>query len=119
MSFQTRFNIIEIVTDTLIKFMKLVLTEIGDDDFKDFPNSIYLTKKALGLEDNFQSFIPCLKCHKLYQKQEVVNFRQEDTLDVMNCIHVKFPNSNRPIYCDTSLSRIIERSDNKFDISVF
>jgi len=43
----------ETVTEVLIKFIKLVLTKISDDDFKTFPNSIYLTKKALGLEDNF------------------------------------------------------------------
>ena len=116
MSFRTRFNITETVTDTLIKFMKLVLTEIGGDDFKDFPNSIYLTKKALGLEDNFQSFIPCPKCHKLYKKQEVVNFRQDDTLAVMNCSHVEFPNSNRPIYYDTPLSQKVELSKNRITI---
>ncbi len=53
MSFQTRFNIIEIVTKVLIKFMKLVLIEIDNDNFKTFLDLIYLIKKALGLEDNF------------------------------------------------------------------
>ena len=61
-------------TEVLIKFMKLVLTEIGDDDFRTFLNSIYLTKKTLGLEDNFQSFVSYPKCYKLYQKVEVTNF---------------------------------------------
>ena len=74
MSFRTRFNITETATETLIKFMKLVLIEIGGDDFKTFSDSIYLTKKILGLENNFQSFVSYLKCHKLYQKQEVTNF---------------------------------------------
>ena len=60
--------------EVLIKFMKLVLTEIGDDDFRTFLNSIYLTKKTFGLEDNFQNFVSCPKCHKLYQKGEVINF---------------------------------------------
>ena len=96
--------------------MKLVLTEIRGDDFKDFPNSIYLTKKALGLEDNFQSFILCPKCHKLYQKQEVVNFRQDDTLAVMNCSHVEFLNSNRLIYYDISLFQKVELSKNQITI---
>ena len=116
MSYRTRFNITETATEALIKFMKLVLTEIGGDDFKDFPNSIYLTKRVLGLEDNFQSFVPCPKCHKLYQKQEVVNFRQRDTLAVMKCHHVEFPNSNRPVYCDTSLSQKIDLSTNRITI---
>ncbi len=62
-------------TEILIKFMKLILTEISDDNFKTFLNSIYLIKKAFGLEDNFQSFIFYLKCYKLYQKNEVINFQ--------------------------------------------
>ena len=74
MNFRTRFNIMETATEVLIKFMKLVLIEISDDNFKTFPNSIYLTKKALELKDNFQSFVLCPKCHKLYQKVEVTNF---------------------------------------------
>ena len=74
MSFQIRFNIIETVTKVLIKFMKLVLIEIDNDDFRTFSDSIYLTKKVLGLEDNFQNFVSCSKCHKLYQKVEVINF---------------------------------------------
>ncbi len=40
-------------TEVLIKFMKLVLIEINDNDFRTFLNLFYLTKKALGLEDNF------------------------------------------------------------------
>ncbi|CAI2189879.1 2165_t:CDS:2, partial [Funneliformis geosporum] len=56
MSFWTRFNITEFATEALIKFMKLVLTEIRDDDFKDFPNSMFLTKKTLGIKDRFQHF---------------------------------------------------------------
>ena len=85
--------------------MKLVLIEIGGDDFKTFPDSIYLTKKVLGLEDNFQSFVPCPKCHKLYQKQEVTNFQQEDTLTVMKCRHIEFPNSSicKSRLCNTLL----------------
>src|SRR3954468_2147205 len=83
MSFRTRFNITESATEALIKFMKLVLTEIRGDEFRNFPNSIYLTKKALGLNDRFHHFVSCSKCHKLYQKQEVVNFQQNNMPTVM------------------------------------
>ena len=44
MKFRTKFNIPEIATESLIKFMKLVLSEISSDDFKDFSNLIYLAK---------------------------------------------------------------------------
>jgi len=95
--------------------MKLVLIEIGGDDFKTFPDSIYLTKKVLGLEDNFQSFVPCPKCHKLYQKQEVTNFQQEDVPTIMKCQHVEFPNSalRKSRLCNTPLSRKIGVSANR------
>ncbi|CAI2197328.1 2352_t:CDS:1, partial [Funneliformis geosporum] len=56
MSFRI-FNITESATEALIKFMKLVLTEIGADDFKDFSNSIFLTKKTFGIKDRFQHFV--------------------------------------------------------------
>ena len=109
MLFWTRFNITESATEALIKFMKLVLTEIGGDEFRNFPNSIYLTKKALGLNDRFHHFVPCSKCHKLYQKQEVVNFQQNNMPTVMKCQHIEFPNLSicKTRFCNTPLSQKI------------
>ena len=69
MNFQKRFNISEMATEALLKFMKLVLTKIGED-FNTFPESLYKARNALGLKDKFQTFVPCLKCHKLYEKSE-------------------------------------------------
>ena len=112
MSFRIRFNLPETATESLLKFMKLVLDEIGGDNFKSFPTSLYLAKKALGLKDQFQSFVPCAKCHKLYNKQEVIDFRQDGTLTVKKCDHVEFPNSSRRRMrpCNTPLSRQIDVS---------
>src|SRR2546421_584256 len=77
MKFRIKNNVSEVATESLIKFAKLVLNEVSGDDFTTFPDSLYLAKKELGLKDRFQSFVPCTKCHKLYKKQEVVNFRQD------------------------------------------
>jgi hypothetical protein len=74
MTFRIRFNIPETATESLIKFMKLVLVEIGGEDFSEFPNSLYLARKILGLKDRFRILVPCPKCHKLYERQEVINF---------------------------------------------
>ncbi|RHZ77570.1 hypothetical protein Glove_176g78 [Diversispora epigaea] len=71
MSFRIKFNLLETATESLIKFIKLLLSEIGNSEFDTFPNSIYMTKKELGLRDDFYSFPTCPKCHKLYNKQEV------------------------------------------------
>ena len=71
--------------------MKLVLTEISGNRFNDFPSTLYLAKKSLNIKDRFHSFVPCTKCHKLYNKDEVVNFHQNET---MKCNHIEFPNSS-------------------------
>jgi hypothetical protein len=107
MNFRTKFNISETATESLIKFVKLILTEIGGDAFSDFPNSLYLAKNSLGIKDRFQSFVPCTKCHKLYRKDEVESYRQHETLTIMKCKHVEFPNSllRRTRLCNTPLSR--------------
>ena len=107
MSFRTRFNLSETVTEALIKFMKLVLREVGGAGFDTFPDSLYLTRKAIGLKDRFRSFVPCSKCHKLYKKQEVKDFCQDGTLAVMKCRHVEYPNSitRKTQICQMALSR--------------
>ncbi|PKC07270.1 hypothetical protein RhiirA5_418431, partial [Rhizophagus irregularis] len=94
MNFRTRFNIAETATETLIKFMKLALYEFSSDDFNDFPDSLYLTRKKLGLNDQFHSFVPYPKCYKLYKKEEVVDFKQEDNPAIIKCQHIEFPNSS-------------------------
>src|SRR6185295_15163666 len=71
MNFRIRFNISKTATESLVKFMKLVLTEIGGNEFTNFPSTLYLAKKSLGFNDRFHSFVPCPKCHKLYNKDEV------------------------------------------------
>jgi hypothetical protein len=107
MNFRIRFNISGTATESLIKFMKLVLTEIAGDKYKNFPSTFYLAKKSLDLKDRFHNFVPCTKCHKLHDKDEVVNFRQDGNSSIMRCKHVEFPNSfaRSSRFCNTPLSR--------------
>jgi len=69
-----KFNLPDTATEALIKFMKLVLIKIGGTEFEDFCGSLYTTRNFLGLSDQFVNFVACKKCHKLYRKEEVVNF---------------------------------------------
>src|SRR4051812_28775945 len=98
MNFQKRFNILKTVTEILLKFMKLVLTEIRED-FNTFPESLYKERNALDLKDKFQTFVFCLKCHKFYEKSEVKNFYQNKIPTIIKCYHVKFSNSSRCQLC--------------------
>ena len=113
MNFRKRFNIPETATESLIKFMKLVLVEIGGEDFSTFPESLYTVRNKLGLKDRFQAFVPCPKCHKLYEKDKVENFRQGVTPTIMKCCHVEFPNSTQRQLrlCQEPLSRQIKSLD--------
>ncbi|RHZ62873.1 hypothetical protein Glove_334g10 [Diversispora epigaea] len=42
-----------------------------------------MTKKELGLRDDFYSFPTCPKCHKLYNKQEVEDYKENDINSVI------------------------------------
>ena len=117
MDFCTKFNLPETGTEALIKFTKLLLEEISGPEFDSFPNSLYLARKALGLTDKFQSFVACPKCHKLYDKNEVKEFCQNDRLSVMKCRHVEFPNSTsrKTKLCNTDLSKQIKLLGGKIE----
>ena len=86
MNFRIRFNLSKNATEALIKFIKLILTEIGNVESEDFVSSLYMAKNFLGLSDQFVKFVACKKCHKLYKKDEVANFRQ------LKCAYVQFSN---------------------------
>jgi len=107
MNFRIKFNLPDVATDALIKFIRLVLTEIGGTEFENFCGSLYIAKKSLGLSDTFVSFVVCNKCHKLYKKDEVINFQRNNQILVMKCTHVEFPNSatRRKKICNADLSR--------------
>ncbi|RHZ61009.1 hypothetical protein Glove_350g126 [Diversispora epigaea] len=92
-SFRIKFNLPETATESLIKFIKLLLSEICNSKFDTFPNSIYMTKKELGLKNDFYFFPTCPKCHKFYNKQKVEDYKENNINSVMKCQHVEFPNS--------------------------
>jgi hypothetical protein len=107
MSFRTRYNLPETATESLLKFIKLLLKEIGSTDFDRFPDTLYLMRKELDIKDRFHSFAACSKCHKLYKQQVVENFREDGVSVVMKCQHVEYPNStkHRENRCQTALTQ--------------
>jgi len=79
--------------ESLIKYIKMLLTDLSCSNVDDFPDSLYMARKVLNLQDNFQKFAACPKCHKLYQKKEVEDFQIGETHAIMKCQHIEFPNS--------------------------
>jgi len=105
MNFKMKFNLSDVATEALIKFMKLVLIKIGSTEFEAFYGSLYIAKNLLELSDQFVNFVACQKCHKLYKKKDVINFRRNNQPSIMNCTHIEFPNSAAQRSCNTALSR--------------
>src|SRR5688572_18516569 len=86
--------------------MKIVLKEIGEEIFDSFPDSLYLVRNELDLKDRFYSFVPCPKCHKLYNKTDIDKILKDDSIGILRCNYVKFPNltSRRMKSCQTVLA---------------
>ncbi|GET65198.1 hypothetical protein GLOIN_2v1480991 [Rhizophagus irregularis DAOM 181602=DAOM 197198] len=106
MTFRKKFNLPEIATESQLKFMKIVLKEIGGDIYDSFPDSLYLARIQLGLKDRFHSFVPCPKCHELYNKTDMDEIQKNDSIGIIRCSHVEFPNSasRRTKSCQTVLA---------------
>ncbi|RHZ67798.1 hypothetical protein Glove_299g116 [Diversispora epigaea] len=81
--------------------------------FDTFPNSIYMIKKELGLRNDFYSFSTCSKCHKLYNKQEVKNYKENNTNSIIKYRHAEFPNlaTRQNCQCQIILSEQVSTMD--------
>src|SRR3954469_2400516 len=104
--FQTRYRLPDTAIDTLIKFVKHILTELDCDRFKDFPTSLYTARKKLGLKHQFVNFSVCPSCHKLHNVDNVEGHTIQEQKAVKKCDHIQYPN-NRHLSlrkCDTPLS---------------
>ncbi|EXX55258.1 hypothetical protein GLOIN_2v1792112 [Rhizophagus irregularis DAOM 181602=DAOM 197198] len=93
MTFRKRFNLPETAIESQLKFMKIVLKKIGGDIYDSFSDSLYLVRIQLDLKDHFHSFVPCPKCHKLYNKTDMDEIQKNNSIGIIRCSHVEFPNS--------------------------
>ena len=73
MKFRSNYNLPNIATKALIKFVKILLKDCENLNYELFPNSLYKAIKSLGLVDQFTSFAACQKWHKLYNRNNVTN----------------------------------------------
>ena len=106
MKFRLNYNLLNTATETLIKFVKILLKDCGNLNYELFSNSLYKAIKSLGLVDQFTSFAACQKCHKLYNRNNVTNIQRQI---VMKCSHIEFPNSSTKRFkkCEAPLAKQI------------
>ncbi|GBC25642.2 uncharacterized protein LOC110231456 [Rhizophagus irregularis DAOM 181602=DAOM 197198] len=102
--YQTRFRLADTAIDTLIKFIKHILTNFNYDRFKDFPTSLYTARKKLGLKHQFVKFSVCPSCHKLHNIDDVKQHTIQQHKAIKKCGHVQFPNHRSLRQCNAPLS---------------
>jgi len=111
--YQTRFRLADTAIDTLIKFIKHILTNFNYDRFKDFPTSLYTARKKLGLKHQFVKFSVCPSCHKLHNIDDVKQHTIQQHKAIKKCDHVQFPNHHSLRQCNAPLSEQKELDDGK------
>ncbi|CAB4386121.1 unnamed protein product [Rhizophagus irregularis] len=109
--YQTRFRLADTAIDTLIKFIKHILTNFNYDRFKDFPTSLYTARKKLGLKHQFVKFSVCPSCHKLHNIDDVKQHTIQQHKAIKKCGHVQFPNHRSLRQCNAPLSEQKELDD--------
>ena len=113
--FQQRYRVSDMALEALIKFLSNTLKLIDDMRFQEFPVSIFLAKKKLGIFQPKLRMVACTNCHKLYDSKIVTNYKVNNKLAVMHCSYEEFPNNPIPAnkkLCNNELT-IIKKNKNK------
>ena len=113
--FQQRFRLSDTALEALIKFLCVVLTHLDKSQFKDFPTSLYIAKKMLNIFQPKMRLAICSDCHKLHNVKNIVEYKEEGEVAIMNCSHEEYPNNpipSRRNKCNNPLS-IIKRNRDK------
>src|SRR5436305_11121342 len=106
--------LLDTAIDTLIKFVKHILTKLDNDRFKNFPSSLYTARKKLGLNHQFVTFFICPSYHKLHNIEDVKQHIIQEQKAIKKCDHIQFPNNqHRFQQCDAPLSEQKELGDSK------
>ena len=105
LKYQARFRLSDVAIDSLIKFFRMVLLDVNHSRFRDFPTTLYMTRKLLGLGKQDKAYAVCPDCNTLYKVSEILQQNTE-----YKCTHVEFPNhprQNRRQPCGTQLMKWI------------
>src|ERR1043165_7582197 len=97
--------------EALIKFLNHTFMIIDDSKFCEFPASLYLAKKKLGIFQPKLRMAVCTSCHKLYDSKIVCNFKKDNKLAIMCCCYEEFSNSSKKNRCNNELT-ILKKNKN-------
>ena len=107
--FQQKYRIPDTALEALIKFLNYILKMIDDSKFWEFPASLFLAKKMLGIFQPKLRMAVCTNCHKLYDSKIVCNNMENNKLAIMHCRYEEYPNNPTPSrknLCNNELSSL-------------
>jgi hypothetical protein len=107
--FQQRYRIPDIALEALIKFLNNMLMMIDDSKFCEFPTSLFIAKKKLGIFQPKLRMAVCTNCHKLYDSKIICNHKENNKLAIMHCHYEEYPNNPIPTrknLCNNELSSL-------------
>ena len=112
--FQQIFKIPDKALEALIKFFHAVLVHFNEQQFNEFPTSLYKAKKWLNFLEPKMQLAVCTECHKLHNVKDVITYKKEGKVAIMNCLHEEYPNNpipSRRNKCNNPLSIIKRNKD--------
>ena len=113
MKYQQRYNISDIGVETLIKFLRHILSHFKIDGADRLPKSINTIKSSLGILTKYNKYAICPKCHKLYDPLVVKEVNVNDQ-ECKKCTHVEYPKhrvSAQRSACNEPLAELIKTNN--------
>ena len=114
LKYQQRYRLPDTATDSLLKFIHYLLTYLDQDQFTNFPKSLYLVRKLMGLGLCINNYATCLACNKLYNHNEVITKKPGQIPICLRCTFVEY--SNHPMFkmrqlCNQPLAKEVPTKD--------
>ena len=114
LKYQQRYQLPNTATESLIKFMNNLLTYIDPNQFKNFPESLYMAQKLIGLDLRINKYTTCPACNKLYDPDKVMTKSPGQIPICLYCNFVEYPNhpmSKMRQPCNQQLAKEISTKD--------
>ena len=112
--FQQIFKIPDKALEALIKFFRSVLVHCNEQQFNEFPTSLYKAKKMLNIIQPKMQLAVCSDCHKLHNVKNIVEYKEKGKPAIASCQHEEFPNNSVSSHrnkCNNPLSTLKKRKD--------
>ena len=90
MRYQQRYRLADTATESLVKFMHFLLTDLNQNKFKNFPPSLYLAWKLMGLGQSINNYATYSACNRLYEPNKVMTKKPRQILIYFHYTFVEY-----------------------------